>query len=99
MGNTQLKQKTQKIHNKFKTRTIWIKTEQRLKNSLQKYHHNKSLRDDINIQNVLNDYIHLMQDSNNNDTRFEYIYKFLGGYCNINQCSLFRTRLNKHIPN
>eukprot|EP01084_Bolivina_argentea_P131072 231389_1 len=59
----------------------------RLKNNLNHCQNTTIVSD--NIVSILNDFLFLLPFSTNDDN-FQYIYEYLGGYCSIPECEIFK---------
>eukprot|EP01084_Bolivina_argentea_P010940 20427_1 len=63
-----------------------------LKSALDQYYSSSEneLAEQYPIEVVVNDFTYLLNNFTNDDYKFENIYDYLGGECNINRCQLFR---------
>eukprot|EP00483_Globobulimina_turgida_P008532 UN08549 len=57
--------------------------------NLDKYLNSDSAIDDIDIQDTFDNYTHLLQ-YHDNDNDFEHIYNVFGGFCDMNECNMFK---------
>eukprot|EP01084_Bolivina_argentea_P117126 208060_1 len=69
----------------------------RIKQTLLTYEANKTM-DDVNVQQIVDDYIHIMHLINNDEDKFELVYNYLANHCDITTCCIIKRR-NAKVEN